>query len=574
MRSRPENWVDRNWVAAPGNPPLPPPLFLPLVTVPQVRTGLWKGARWLLRWPSITELLMICQVVPLLLPPFPQLLNNVLEEGLSWLYGKYGDSDGQCPDLFRDPFKFALFIPVIVKRVGRSCSLFLQWYRFLLNPVPKPMVNRNHALINFLQGTDFSLLAGFDVEALVRDPWLTKQKTQLMALCSRLAYERWHIARTIVDESWGGFTFECAWHFDQISLIPEPGKPRETAYVKTSAMLLTAPGGVAVLAFRGTEPLENVGWLTDFDVVPPEQDPVGWPYGKYHSGFRRALGLGHHLQGDPSVQCGFLIQEGDVLIRKPPENRSPFDIITAKIEELLSGGGRLFVTGHSLGGAVANLYVAAATIPPGDSSLSSNIECGLFTYGQPRVGNNQYARNVMRGLQHQAISDESVRYVRVVNTNDIVPRDPPPLDLFYQHSGQLVFLEPAPTKPPRANPLPINPAAASGSIVFLQEQPIIFRAWAITQGTQKALYAWEDYKNRLPGSSAVNVTLTWLAVYTTLIPLLFIGPVLLMVDPLTCAVLAAIGVGLLGLPVGLLDHSLTGYEAAISNSVDGDWIEQ
>ena len=71
-------------------------------------------------------------------------------------------------------------------------------------------------------------------------------------------------------------------------------------------MLLTASGGVAVLAFRGTEPLENVGWLTDFDVVPPGQDPVGWPYGKYHSGFRRALGLGHDLQGDPSVQCGYV----------------------------------------------------------------------------------------------------------------------------------------------------------------------------------------------------------------------------------------------------------------------------
>lgn len=161
-----------------------------------------------------------------------------------------------------------------------------------------------------------------------------------------------------------------------------------------------------------------------------------------------------------------------------------------------------------------------------------------------------------------------------MNTNDIVPRDPPPLDLFYQHSGHLVFLEPAPTNPPLANPLPTNPAAATGPIVFLQEQPIIFRAWAITQGTQKALYAWDDYKKGLRGSSAVNVMLAWLSVYTTLIPLVFIGPVLIMVDPLSCVVLAAMGVALLGLPVGLLDHSLAGYEAAIGNSVDGGWNEQ
>lgn len=106
------------------------------------------------------------------------------------------------------------------------------------------------------------------------------------------------------------------------SAVPEPGKPRETAYVKTSAMLLSGSAGVAVLAFRGTEPLENVGWLTDFDVVPPEQDPVGWTYGKYHSGFRRALGLDHHLQGDPSVQCGYddkLINDRLFVTSKKPD---------------------------------------------------------------------------------------------------------------------------------------------------------------------------------------------------------------------------------------------------------------
>jgi hypothetical protein len=69
-----------------------------------------------------------------------------------------------------------------------------------------------------LQGTDFALPAEFEISSLGKDPWVTKQKTQLMAVCSRLAYERWHVACDIVSQKWEGFSFECAWHFDEITL--------------------------------------------------------------------------------------------------------------------------------------------------------------------------------------------------------------------------------------------------------------------------------------------------------------------------------------------------------------------
>lgn len=82
--------------------------------------------------------------------------------------GKYGDSDGQCPDLFRDPFKFALFIPVILKRIGRSFGLFLQWYSFLRNPARNPMVNHNHALVNFFQVSFTETFGFFNMHALGR----------------------------------------------------------------------------------------------------------------------------------------------------------------------------------------------------------------------------------------------------------------------------------------------------------------------------------------------------------------------------------------------------------------------
>jgi hypothetical protein len=65
--------------------------------------------------------------------------------------------------------------------------------------------------------------------------------------------------------------------------------------------------------------------------------------------------------------------------------------------------------------------------------------------------------------------------------------------------------------------------------------------------------------------------LAWLSVYTFLIPVLFFLPVLVVVDTVSCVALVVLGVVLLGLPVGILDHSLAGYDTALANSADNDW---
>jgi Lipase (class 3) len=83
----------------------------------------------------------------------------------------------------------------------------------------------------------------------------------------------------------------------------------------------------------------------------------------------------------------------------------------------------LYITGHSLGGALAMLFAyrwSNPTIPI----------AGIYTFGQPRVGDAKFRRryDVLLGA----------RTFRVVNEEDIVPRVPGLL-LGYRHAGQEVF---------------------------------------------------------------------------------------------------------------------------------------
>ena len=72
----------------------------------------------------------------------------------------------------------------------------------------------------------------------------------------------------------------------------------------------------------------------------------------------------------------------------------------------------VFVTGHSLGGALAVL--AALDIKKAIGSRKIH----LYTYGQPRVGNSDFADYVFSVLPGD-------QYIRVVHYDDAVPHLPP-----------------------------------------------------------------------------------------------------------------------------------------------------
>jgi pimeloyl-ACP methyl ester carboxylesterase len=154
---------------------------------------------------------------------------------------------------------------------------------------------------------------------------------------------------------------------------------------------IASNGEFAIVAFRGSEGwklnerfdlLQVVSdWMTDFDIRL-----AAWTRGgRVHRGFRDAL---EDVWAD----------------------------IFPYMEKLADQGCRIWLTGHSLGAALATLA----------ADRFQDVQ-GLYTFGSPRVGDRQFQENFR------------LRAYRVVNGDDIVARVPPKGP--YRHVGALKFID-------------------------------------------------------------------------------------------------------------------------------------
>ncbi|MSQ09607.1 MAG: lipase family protein [Dehalococcoidia bacterium] len=144
---------------------------------------------------------------------------------------------------------------------------------------------------------------------------------------------------------------------------------------------IAGDSNMLILAFRGTESLAD--WMTDFNIRL-----LPGPAGKVHVGFKVAL-----LQ------------------------------VWAQIWDYLQANRRgrsLWVTGHSLGGALATMAVAKLRLEH-DEPVN-----GLYTYGGPRIGDRDFQRAFDADFERQTY--------RYVNNSDIVSRIPL-RTMAYSHVG-------------------------------------------------------------------------------------------------------------------------------------------
>lgn len=184
------------------------------------------------------------------------------------------------------------------------------------------------------------------------------QKALSLALASRLAYETSDATEQQELVEWG---------FERFTSMSAGGMVGFAAFAND----------VLLVSFRGTDNLTD--WLYNLDIGQEKR-----PYGGVHRGFFAG-----------------------------------FQRLEPKLRGLLANAGnrKVWLTGHSLGGAIASIAAAEIDIP---------TLAGVYTFGQPRSFEAAAA----------AVFDNRLagRHVRFVNNRDLVTRIPPG----FAHVGRLV----------------------------------------------------------------------------------------------------------------------------------------
>lgn len=263
------------------------------------------------------------------------------------------------------------------------------------------------ALFGLLSGIERKPVPGrtADPELRLEPPGRYSDRTAWwMARFSRLAYRtKGEVARALA-----GLGFGRVWFFDAAGtqgwLARHPGEADQEAF--------------AVLAFRGTQK-DYLDILTDVAVL---QRPLPDEAGQVHGGFLRAL---RRIWGswlpvparEADLSAEWLSADGV---------SDGFRELRA-LEEELGEQVPLYVTGHSLGGALATLAAHKAPAAFGGRTA-------LYTFGSPRVASPPVAERMERAAGEGA----GERIHRVVNRVDAVPHLPLPVvgPWRYEHVGE------------------------------------------------------------------------------------------------------------------------------------------
>ena len=194
-----------------------------------------------------------------------------------------------------------------------------------------------------------------------------------LAAASNLVYEEGPTIESTVP----------TWGFKSVKFVDADKDTQAFVAVNAEALLIV---------FRGTDSIKN--WMTNVRIKPIEG-----PVGKVHRGFYEvAMRVWQsHIKG----------------------------IVT----EMRTAEQPIWIAGHSLGGALAVLTGAILQL---DAENPISVQ-GVYTFGQPRVGNMAFASGFDKSFKDQAY--------RLVNNNDIVPHVPPTgLLLRYWHTKRMLYI--------------------------------------------------------------------------------------------------------------------------------------
>ncbi|XP_012570414.1 uncharacterized protein [Cicer arietinum] len=165
-----------------------------------------------------------------------------------------------------------------------------------------------------------------------------------------------------------------------------------------------------VIAFRGTEQTQWKDLVTDLMLVPAGLNPER---------------IGGDFKQEVQVHSGFLGAYDSVRTRIISMIRLAIGYVDDQSEFIHKW--HIYMTGHSLGGALATLL--ALELSSNQLAKRGAISITMYNFGSPRVGNKRFAE-----VYNEKVKDSW----RVVNHRDIIPTVPRLMG--YCHVNQPLFL--------------------------------------------------------------------------------------------------------------------------------------
>lgn len=182
----------------------------------------------------------------------------------------------------------------------------------------------------------------------------------------------------------------------------------------TAFLIQSKDGRVAILCYRGTEPLNFISWLTDADVEPERINyQFGDPCASVHGGFYRNVRATRYEVMQTLRRC----LEGQSV--HTPLDSQPHR--TGRLE-------RLYITGHSLGGAMAALMAVMILQEQKYKAIREQLSA-VYTFGQPMIGDKHFAEACNKD------SFLSKKVIRYTYDSDPVPHLPPWTSGPFMHFG-------------------------------------------------------------------------------------------------------------------------------------------
>ncbi|KAL4362869.1 hypothetical protein GQ457_04G035250 [Hibiscus cannabinus] len=337
------------------------------------------------------------------------------------------DSSSETAESFR--YRWLIFVSIVAQKMLMFTSKPMAWMgstiEMFLNLLA---INKNFfvLLFNLMRGKDewpdrdsatfISFIGNMDkrmkLHTEIKPEHGCTYYSAFSMMASKASYENPAYIQTIVNDHW---KMEYLGFFDHWNDYQEKA---------TTQLFLCRDKSenhdTIVVAFRGTEPFDADAWCSDFDLSWYELQGMG----RIHGGFMKALGLQKNV-GWP-MEC-----------KENPTRKEPlaYYFVRDKLKSLLteSENTKYILTGHSLGGALAILFPAILFLHE-EKLLLQRLK-GIYTYGQPRVGDDKFGNYMENKLE-----EHKIRYFRTVYCNDMVPRLPyDDKDLLFKHFGTCVY---------------------------------------------------------------------------------------------------------------------------------------